>query len=156
MTLTPTPEQIRALVAAHDPRASVLRAANIPARPRVVSNDTTTHATVLFLSEDRALSHGDDPYSLLVEGAPPAALSKLFTNEGRGLADALGSRLEVLGGERSVVSRALTQADREVDALQTRRSTFAQMLTVQAQALVRLYSQEEQLGGSTSILDLFA
>ena len=46
----------------------------IPARPRVVSNDTTTHATVLFLSEDRALSHGDDPYSLLVEGAPPAAL----------------------------------------------------------------------------------
>jgi hypothetical protein len=54
--------------------ASVLRAANIPARPRAVSNDTTTHATILFLSEDRALSHGDDPYSLLVEGAPPAAL----------------------------------------------------------------------------------
>jgi hypothetical protein len=54
--------------------ASVLRAANVPVRPRSVSNDSTPHATVLFLSEDRALSHGDDPYSLLVEGADPTAL----------------------------------------------------------------------------------
>jgi hypothetical protein len=29
---------------------------------------------VLFLSEDRALTHGDDPYSLLAEGAEPSAL----------------------------------------------------------------------------------
>ncbi len=88
--------------------------------------------------------------------ADPDALAKLFTNEGRGLADALGARLEILGGERSVVSRALVQADREVDTLQSRRASLAQVLTVQAQALVRLYSQEEQLGGSSSILDLFA
>jgi flagellar hook-associated protein 2 len=88
--------------------------------------------------------------------ADPDALAKLFTNEGRGLADALGTRLESLGGERGVVARALTQADREVDVLQSRRSALAQMLTVQAQALVRLYSQEEQLGGPSSILDLFA
>jgi hypothetical protein len=53
---------------------SVLRAANIPVRPRSVSNDNTPHATVLFLSEDRALTHADDPYSLLAEGAPPAEL----------------------------------------------------------------------------------
>ncbi|WP_342118145.1 flagellar filament capping protein FliD [Pseudoduganella sp. OTU4001] len=83
-------------------------------------------------------------------------VAKLFTNEGRGLADALGTRLETLGGERSVVSRALAQADREVDTLQDRKLKMSQMLTVQAQALVRLYSQEEQLGGSSSILDLFA
>ena len=53
---------------------SVLRAANIPTRPRSVSNDTFTHATMLFLSEDLALSHGDDPYSPMVEGADPADL----------------------------------------------------------------------------------
>jgi flagellar hook-associated protein 2 len=88
--------------------------------------------------------------------ADPAALAKLFTNEGRGLADALGKRLESLGGERSVVSRALTQADREVDTLQSRRSSMAQMLTVQAQALVRLYSQEDQSGSASSLFDLFA
>ena len=55
--------------------ASVLRAANIPVRPRSVSNDSTPHATLLFLSEDRALTHGDDPYSPLVEGADPAELA---------------------------------------------------------------------------------
>ncbi|HEY0584721.1 MAG TPA: flagellar filament capping protein FliD [Pseudoduganella sp.] len=88
--------------------------------------------------------------------ASPDAVAKVFTNEGRGLADALGSRLESLGGERSVVSRALAQADREVDTLQTRKSAMAQMLTVQAQALVRLYTQDEQLGGASSLFDLFA
>jgi len=88
--------------------------------------------------------------------ANPDAVTKVFTNEGRGLADALGSRLESLGGERSVVGRALAQADREVDTLQTRKSSMAQMLTVQAQALARLYSQDEQLGGTSSLFDLFA
>lgn len=88
--------------------------------------------------------------------ANPDAVTKVFTNEGRGLADALGSRLESLGGERSAVSRALAQADREVDTLQTRKSAMAQMLTVQAQALVRLYTQDEQLGGASSLFDLFA
>ncbi len=88
--------------------------------------------------------------------ANPDAVTKVFTNEGRGLADALGSRLESLGGERSVVGRALAQADREVDTLQSRKSSMAQMLTVQAQALVRLYTQDEQLGGSSSLFDLFA
>lgn len=88
--------------------------------------------------------------------ADPEALTKLFTNEGGGLADALGKRLESLGGERSVVSRALAQADREVDTLQTRKSSMAQMLTVQAQALVRLYSQDEQSGGASSLFDILA
>lgn len=88
--------------------------------------------------------------------ANPDAVTKVFTNEGRGLADALGSRLESLGGERSVVGRALAQADREVDTLQTRKSSMAQMLTVQAQALVRLYTQDEQLGGASSLFDLLA
>lgn len=54
--------------------ASVLRAANIPVRTESVSNDSTPHATLLFPSEDRALTHGDDPYSLLVEGSAPADL----------------------------------------------------------------------------------
>jgi len=71
-------EQVRAYVAGCHGTAglllSVLRAANIPVRTRGVSNDSFTHATVIFLSEDRALSHGDDPYSPLAEGADPASL----------------------------------------------------------------------------------
>lgn len=88
--------------------------------------------------------------------ADPEALGKLFTNEGRGLADALGARLEALDGQRSVVGFALTQADKELETLQGRRSSLAQILTVQAQALVQLYTQQDQFGGASSILDLFA
>jgi flagellar hook-associated protein 2 len=88
--------------------------------------------------------------------ADPTALAKLFTDEGRGLADALGSRLESLDGQRSVVGFALTQADNELETLQSRRSSFAQLLTVQAQALVQLYTQQNEFGGASSILDLFA
>lgn len=54
------------------------------------------------------------------------------------------------------MSRALSQADREVDTLQSRKSSMAQMLTVQAQALARLYSQDEQLGGASSLFDILA
>ena len=53
---------------------SVLRAANIPARTRSVGSDATAHGTALFLSEDRALSHGDDPYNPLAADAAPSDL----------------------------------------------------------------------------------
>lgn len=52
---------------------NVLRTANIPARCRA-TGDVVSHATVLFLSEDRALTHGDDPYSQLAERAGPEEL----------------------------------------------------------------------------------
>lgn len=38
---------------------SVLRSANVPAQGRIVEG----HATIEFLSEDLALTHGDDPYN---------------------------------------------------------------------------------------------
>ncbi|MCC7176817.1 MAG: hypothetical protein IT177_00330 [Acidobacteria bacterium] len=53
---------------------SVLRAANIPARPRSVGSGAAAHASALFLSEDRALAHGDDPYHPLAADAAPADL----------------------------------------------------------------------------------
>jgi len=85
-----------------------------------------------------------------------SAVSKLFTDQGQGLADALGSRLASLDGQRSVVGFALTQANSDLETLQSRRSALAQTLTVQAQALAQLYSQQNQFGGASSILDLFA
>lgn len=53
---------------------SVLRAANIPARSRSVGSDAAAHASALFLSEERALAHGDDPYHPLSADAAPADL----------------------------------------------------------------------------------
>jgi hypothetical protein len=53
---------------------SVLRSVNIPAQYRSVQNQTSAHATVMFLSEDLALTHGDDPYSRMSVGAPAAEI----------------------------------------------------------------------------------
>ena len=49
---------------------SVLRAANVPAKCQHVGG----HAAVLFLADDRALTHGDDPYNRLTVRAPTEEL----------------------------------------------------------------------------------
>ncbi len=53
---------------------NVLRSANIPATYRAAGDDRVSHATVIFLSEDRALTHGDDPYNQLCTRVPPEEL----------------------------------------------------------------------------------
>ncbi len=53
---------------------NVLRSVNIPARYRSVQNASSSHATAMFLSEDLALTHGDDPYSQMSVGAPAAEI----------------------------------------------------------------------------------
>ena len=53
---------------------NLLRAVNIPARYRSVPRDALSHASVLFLSDDLALTHGDDPYSQMAVGAPAAEI----------------------------------------------------------------------------------
>lgn len=118
------------------------------------NKDALANAGISFDESGRIKLDKDKLTAAIANDAEGVA--KLFTNEGRGLADALGKRLESLGGERSVVSRALAQADREVDTLQDRKAKMSQALTLQAQALVRLYSQEEQGGGKSSLLDLLA
>ena len=53
---------------------NVLRSANIPAAYRLAGDAQVGHATIIFLSEDRALTHGDDPYSQLCVKVPPEDL----------------------------------------------------------------------------------
>lgn len=58
---------------------SVLRAANIPVAYRSTGNQSS-HATAIFLTEDRALTHGDDPYNqLAVRAGPEEMLIDLAT-----------------------------------------------------------------------------
>lgn len=52
---------------------NLLRSANIPAKCRA-TGDAVSHATILFLSEDKALTHGDDPYDQLAARASPEEL----------------------------------------------------------------------------------
>lgn len=82
---------------------SVLRAANIPALYRGAPAADSTHATAIFLSEDLALTHGDDPYSRLAVRAPteemlvdlPTYLEWLGPASGR--TDCIGRQAMLLG-----------------------------------------------------------
>lgn len=84
----------------------------------------------------------------------PKAVSKLFTDEGKGLADKLDKKIDSLTADRGIVTRTQTQVTRSLDTLETRKDRLAQSLTTQAQALAQLYTMQEQMGGTGSFLDM--
>ncbi|QGZ42251.1 flagellar hook-associated protein 2 [Pseudoduganella flava] len=86
--------------------------------------------------------------------ADPEGIAKLFTNEGRGMADRLEKKVEALTGQSGLVTRAQAQVTRSLDTLTDRREQLAKSLTVQAQALAQLYTMQEQMGGTGTLLDL--
>ncbi|GGY15071.1 flagellar filament capping protein FliD [Massilia dura] len=80
-------------------------------------------------------------------------VAKLFTNEGRGLADRIDAKLETLTAENGLVRRAQDYASRDLEQLSDRRARMAQTLTIQAQALATMYTAQEQMGGTGMMLD---
>lgn len=83
-----------------------------------------------------------------------AAVAKLFTNEGKGLADRLEKKVDTLTGENGLVTRAQAQTNRSLERLTERHERMAESLTVQAQALAQLYTIQDQMGGTGTLLDL--
>jgi len=86
--------------------------------------------------------------------ADPEAVTKLFTNEGRGIADKLDKKIDAFSADGGSIARSRKQVTRELDTLTERREKMAKALTVQAQALANLYTMQEQSGGTGSLLDL--
>lgn len=86
--------------------------------------------------------------------ADPSAVTKLFTNEGRGLADKLDKKIDAFSADGGALARTRSQVTRDLDNLADRKEKLAKSLTVQAQALAQLYTMQEQSGGTGSLLDL--
>ncbi|AXA91469.1 flagellar filament capping protein FliD [Massilia sp. YMA4] len=86
--------------------------------------------------------------------ADPSAVTKLFTNEGRGLADKLDKKIDAFSADGGALARSRTQVTRDYEQLTDRKEKLAKSLTVQAQALAQLYTMQEQSGGTGSLLDL--
>ncbi|WP_395407277.1 flagellar filament capping protein FliD [Pseudoduganella sp. UC29_106] len=86
--------------------------------------------------------------------ADPEGVAKLFTNEGRGIADQLDKKIDALTGSSGVIRREATQVGKEVASLNSKKTQLAQALTVQAQALAQLYTQEEAQGSDSGLLGL--
>ena len=73
----------------------------------------------------------------------PDSLSKLFTNDGKGIADQLASTITTLTGDSGQISKELTVTNAGVTALTAKKATIQTALTAQATALAALYTQQE-------------
>lgn len=76
--------------------------------------------------------------------ADPDAVSKLFTNSGKGLADQLDGKIDALTGNSSAIRREAQAIGKEISTLNGKKAELSKALTAQANALVQLYTQQEQ------------
>lgn len=97
--------------------------------------------------------------------ADPDAVSKLFTNNGKGVADQFGSKIGELTGSSSLITKEVQTVGKEITSLNSKKAELAKTLTAQAEALVKLYSAQEQAGigsvlpgytGKSSLFDFMA
>lgn len=92
----------------------------------------------------------DDKKLQAAIAADPDGVGKLFTNGGKGIADQFAARIGALNGESGVLRKEASSVGKEITALSTRKEGIAKALTAQANALVKLYSEQEQAGSSTA------
>ncbi len=107
----------------------------------------------------------DDKQLKSAVAADPDAVARLFTNEGQGLADQLGAKIDALSGKSGAISRETQQVSKELTALNGKKADVAKAMTAQANALARLYAAQEQsasgdalpgYGGPRSLFDFLA
>lgn len=88
--------------------------------------------------------------------ANPDAVGKLFTNDGKGLADQLSAKIAALGGAGGSLDRETKAVGKDITDLTGKKAALAKALTAQATALVNMYSQQEQDGKTGTAFDFFA
>lgn len=76
--------------------------------------------------------------------ADPAAVSQLFTNNGKGLADQFDARIDTLTGKNSTIQKETASINKDIATLTAKKADLAKTLTSQANSLVALYTQQEQ------------
>lgn len=76
--------------------------------------------------------------------ADPAAVAKLFTDDGKGLADRFDSKIDALTGKNSTIQKEALAANKDLDSLATKKAEMSKAMTAQAQALAQMYTQQEQ------------
>ena len=82
--------------------------------------------------------------------ADPDAVSKLFSNDGKGVAEQFNAKITTLTGDSSLIRKEVQSVGKEITTLNNKKTELAKVLTKQAEALVKLYSAQEQ--GTNSAL----
>lgn len=75
--------------------------------------------------------------------ADPTAVSRLFSQSGTGLADGLNNQIKSLTGADGTVTRETAALNKDISQLNTKKTNLARALTLQANALVQQYSQQQ-------------
>jgi len=80
----------------------------------------------------------------------PASVAKLFTNGGTGIADHLVSQIQAMLSPVGGLNKKVAAVNQDITALNAKKSSLEKSLTAQANALVKLYSQQNAQGSSTA------
>ncbi len=80
-----------------------------------------------------------------------SSVAKLFTNDGKGIADLLSAKATALTGDSSVLSKETTQTTNEITTLTAKKTKMTDAMTAQATALAALYSAQSETGSGSAI-----
>jgi flagellar hook-associated protein 2 len=83
--------------------------------------------------------------------ADSSSVAKLFTNDGKGIADLMSSKASAFTASTSVISKEAKQMNTEIASINGKRAVLTKALTAQANALVALYSAQAQTGAGSAI-----
>ncbi|MEV4782781.1 flagellar filament capping protein FliD [Burkholderia sp. LMU1-1-1.1] len=83
--------------------------------------------------------------------ADSSSVAKLFTNDGKGIADLMSSKASAFTSSTSVISKEAKQMNTEIASINGKRAVLTKALTAQANALVALYSAQAQTGSGSAI-----
>ena len=83
--------------------------------------------------------------------ADSSSVAKLFTNDGKGIADLMLSKASAFTSSTSVISKEAKQMNTEIASINGKRAVLTKALTAQANALVALYSAQAQTGAGSAI-----
>jgi flagellar hook-associated protein 2 len=80
----------------------------------------------------------------------PQAVAQLFTNDGKGIADKLATQIQGMVVSTGSVSKEKAAVTKDISVLNEKKSKLEKKLTLQANALVAMYSQQNGQSSSTS------
>ncbi|HWW72834.1 MAG TPA: flagellar filament capping protein FliD [Duganella sp.] len=83
--------------------------------------------------------------------ADASSVAKLFTNDGKGIADLMSAKASVFTSSTSVISKEAKQMNTEIASLNGKRTVLTKALTAQANALVALYTAQAQTGAGSAV-----
>jgi flagellar hook-associated protein 2 len=83
--------------------------------------------------------------------ADSSGVAKLFTNDGRGIADLLSGKAGLFTSNTSVISKEAQLTSNEITSINAKRTVLSKALTAQANALVALYTAQAQTGAGSAM-----